>query len=103
MLIGLLLPLLRRFGTRARTLIGVVVIAVGLALGLVVFALQGRPSGALHGHVPGADALLIRIGLLLVIAGLGLLVSGFLGRHRGGPATRHRLASRRRRVPASGR
>jgi hypothetical protein len=41
--------------------------------------------------------------LLLVIAGLGLLVSGFLGRHRGGPATRHRLASRRRRVPASGR
>lgn len=84
MLIGLLLPLLRRFGTRTRTLIGVVVIAVGLALGLVVFALQGRPAGALHGHATGADAPLIRIGLLLVIAGLGLLVSGFLGRHRGG-------------------
>jgi len=88
MLIGLLLPLLRRFGTRARTLIGVVVIAAGLALGLVVFALQGRPAGALHGHAAGGDALLIRIGLLLVIAGLGLLVSGFLGRHR--DATRHR-------------
>jgi hypothetical protein len=85
MLIGLLLPFLRRFGHRARMLIGVVIVAVGLALGLVVFALQGRPSaGGLHGHAVGADAPLIRIGLLLVIVGLGLLVSGFLGRHRGG-------------------
>lgn len=85
MLIGLLLPFLRRFGARARTVIAVVTIAVGLALGLVVFVLQGRPSaGALRGHAPGADAPLIRIGLLLVIVGLGLLVSGFLSRHRGG-------------------
>lgn len=86
MLIGLLLPFLRRFGARTRTIMAVAIMAVGLALALAVFALQGHPSGAPHGHAPGADVPLIRIGLLLVIAGLGLLFSGLRGRHRGCPS-----------------
>jgi hypothetical protein len=77
MLIGFLLPLLRRAGARTRMLIAVAVIATGLALVLVPLLLRG------HGHA--ANAPLIRYGMLATLAGLGLLVSAVRGgRRRGG-------------------
>jgi peptidoglycan/LPS O-acetylase OafA/YrhL len=76
MLFGLLLPLLRRVGARAQVLIGVVVMAAGLAL-VLVFALQG--------HAPGRSLLLVRLGILLAVAGPATLVSGVRrGRQIGG-------------------
>lgn len=69
MLIGFLLPLLRRFGTRTRLLIALAVTAGGLALILTVM---------LRGHVP-SGAPLIRWGLLLTLIGLALLISGVRG------------------------
>jgi hypothetical protein len=70
MLVGLLQPLLRRFGARTRTLIGAVVMAAGLAL---IVAL------AVLGHAPGRSVLLIRAGLLLILAGTGPFASGVRG------------------------
>lgn len=75
MLIGFLLPLLRRLSARMRLLTGLGVTAAGLALAL---------SLLLRGHASGS-VLLIRVGLLLTIAGLALLASGARGAHRGGP------------------
>lgn len=73
MLIGSLLPLLRRLSARTRMLTGIGVMAVGLALALSLL-LQGHTSG---------NVLLIRIGVLLTLAGLALLGSGVRGAHRG--------------------
>jgi hypothetical protein len=67
MLIGFLLPLLRRFSARTRMLIAAAVMAAGVALAMVL---------ALQGHAHRETALPIRFGLLLTLAGLGLLVSG---------------------------
>ena len=65
MLIGFLLPLLRRFRARTGLLIAIAIMAAGLALAL---------TGLLRGHVPG-HVTLIRWGLLLTVAGVALLVS----------------------------
>lgn len=73
MLIGFLLPLLRRLSARMRMLTGIGVMAAGLALAL---------SLLLHAHASG-NVLLIRIGLLLTIAGLALFASGVRGARRG--------------------
>lgn len=67
MLIGFLLPLVRRLSARARTLIAAAIMAAGLALALLL---------ARHGHAHRQNALPIRFGLLLALAGLGLLLSG---------------------------
>jgi hypothetical protein len=72
MLIGFLLPLLRRLSPRVRILAGIAVMAAGLALAL---------SLLLRGHAPGS-ALLIRIGLLVTLAGLAQFVSGVRGARR---------------------
>jgi hypothetical protein len=66
MLLGLLMPLLRRFGARTRMLIGAAVMVAGLALVLTL---------VLRGHAPGGSVLLIRIGLLLTLGGLAPLAS----------------------------
>jgi peptidoglycan/LPS O-acetylase OafA/YrhL len=73
MLFGFLLPLLRRLSARARLLIAAAV-AVGVALALAL-VLAG------HGH-HREYALPIRFCLLLVLAGLGLLVSGVYASRR---------------------
>jgi hypothetical protein len=67
MLLGLLMPLLRRFGARTRMLIGAAVMVAGLALVLTL---------VLRGHAPGGSVLLIRIGLLLALAGVVPFASG---------------------------
>lgn len=67
MLIGFLLPLLRRFSARGRMLIAAAVMAAGMAL---------AAAAVLQGHALREDAQLIRLGLLLALAGLGLFVSG---------------------------
>lgn len=72
MLIGFLLPLLRQFSARVRMLTGILVTAAGLALAL---------SLLLRGHASGS-ALLIRVGMLLTLAGLGLIVSSARGSRR---------------------
>jgi hypothetical protein len=72
MLIGFLLPLMRRLSARMRMLTGVGVMVAGLALAL---------SLLLRGHASG-DVLLIRIGLLVTLAGLALLASGVRGVRR---------------------
>jgi hypothetical protein len=74
MLIGFLLPLLRRFSARVRVLTGVAVMVAGLALVL---------SLALRGHAPGASVLFIRVGFLLTLAGLAQTVSGARAGGRG--------------------
>lgn len=66
MLIGFLLPLLRRFSARKRMLISAAVMAAGVALATAV---------VLRGPAHRENVQLIRLGLLLTIAGLGLLVS----------------------------
>ena len=65
MLTGLLLPLLRKFSARVRMLAGISVMAAGLALALSLL-LRAHASGS----VP-----LIRVGILLTLAGPGLIVS----------------------------
>lgn len=82
MLIGFLLPLLHRFSARTRMLIAAAVMAAGVALAMAL---------ALQGHAPRENALPIRLGLLLALAGLGLLVSGVRAsrrdrQHRGSDA-----------------
>lgn len=72
MLIGFLLPLLRRLSTRMRILTGTGVMAAGLVLALGLL---------LHGH-PSGSVLLIRIGVLLTLAGLALIGSGVRGGRR---------------------
>lgn len=72
MLIGFLLPLLRRFGARTRMLIALAVTAAGLALALTVL---------LRGHVSG-EAPLVRWGLVLTVIGLVLLVAAVRGLRR---------------------
>jgi hypothetical protein len=72
MLIGYLLPLLRRLSARTRMLTGVGVMVAGLALAL---------SLLLRGHTSG-DVLVIRIGLLFTLAGMALLASGVRGARR---------------------
>ena len=67
MLIGFLLPLLRRFSARTRMLIAAAVMAVGVALAMAL---------ALQGQAHRENALPIRLGLLLALAGLGLFISG---------------------------
>ena len=74
MLIGFLLPLLRRFSIRVRVLIGVAAMVAGLALAL---------SLALRGHAPGGNVVFIRIGILLTLAGLAMTVSAARARRRG--------------------
>jgi hypothetical protein len=74
MLIGPLLPLLRRLSGRARMLIGAAAMAVGLALVLVL---------GLRGHPPGESVLLIRVGLLLAVAGPVMFATGVRGDRRG--------------------
>jgi hypothetical protein len=66
MLVALLLPLLRKVSARTRMLIAAALVTAGLALAAVVL-LQAR--------VPGDGVLLVRIGLLLTLAGLILLGS----------------------------
>jgi len=66
MLIGFLLPLLRRFSARRRMLIAAAIMAAGLALAATL---------ALQGYAHRENALPIRFGLLVTIAGLGLFVS----------------------------
>ena len=65
MLIGFLLPLLRRFRARTRMLISAAVMAAGVALATAVL---------LQAHAR-ENVLLIRLGLFLTLAGLGLFVS----------------------------
>jgi small neutral amino acid transporter SnatA (MarC family) len=67
MLLGFLLPLLRRFTARTRMLIAAAIMTAGVALALAL---------ALHGHAHRENALPIRLCVLLALAGLGLLVSG---------------------------
>jgi hypothetical protein len=69
MLIGFLLPLLRRLSVRTRMLTGLAVMAAGLALALGLL---------LRGHAAGS-VLLIRVGLVLTLAGLVMFVSGVRG------------------------
>ena len=66
MLIGFLLPLLRRFSARSRMLIAAAVVVAGV----VAAAL------ALQGHAHRGNALPIRFGLFVALAGLVLFVSG---------------------------
>lgn len=66
MLIGFLLPLLRRFSARGRVLISAAVMVAGLALATAM---------VMQGHAHRDNVLLVRWGLLLAIIGLGLLVS----------------------------
>jgi hypothetical protein len=73
MLVALLLPLLRKVSARTRVLIAVAVVTAGLVLAAVV-VLQSR--------VPGYGVLLVRIGLLLTLAGLILLGSSIRGYRR---------------------
>jgi peptidoglycan/LPS O-acetylase OafA/YrhL len=75
MLIGFLLPLLRRFGARTQMLIAAAVMAVGVALAVAL---------ALQGHAHRENALPIRLGLLLALAGLGLFISGVRASRRDG-------------------
>jgi hypothetical protein len=73
-LIGFLLPLLRRISGRMRMLIGAAVMVLGLALVLVL---------ALQGHPPGASVLLIRVGLLLAVAGPVMFATGVRSNRHG--------------------
>lgn len=66
MLIGFLLPLLRRFSARRRMLISAGIMAAGVALAMAV---------VLGGHAHRENVELIRVGLFLTLAGLGLFVS----------------------------
>jgi hypothetical protein len=61
MLLGLLIPLLRRLSARIQMLIGAAIMLAGLALVLTL---------ALRGHTPAGSVLLIRVGLLLTLVGL---------------------------------
>lgn len=80
MLIGLLLPLLRRFNARIRMLTGAAVMAAGLALALGLLA---------RGHPSGGTLLLIRIGFLLTLAGFVQFGSGVRGDRRGHQVSGH--------------
>jgi hypothetical protein len=73
MLFALLLPLLRRASARTRMLIAAAVVAAGIVLAAVVL-LQAR--------VPGYGVLLVRIALLLTLAGLILLGTSIRGYRR---------------------
>lgn len=80
MLIGLVMPLLRRVAPRTRIAIAVGLVGAGTALVLL---------GAVQGGGFSQTALFIRIGLLLTVAGLGLLVSGLRSHRRGAREERH--------------
>lgn len=84
MLFGMFLPLLRRLDSRARTLLGVVAVAAGIAL-IVAWAWLG------HGR---SELLLIRLGLVLALSGGATFVAAIrsprrgeqpVAEHRGGP------------------
>lgn len=79
MLVGLLLPLLRRLSSRAQALVGAAVMAVGLAL---TAAWAGLGAG--HGAV-----LLIRFGILSALVGAIVCV-------RAGVVTRRQQGAHRR-------
>ncbi|HEY7260677.1 MAG TPA: hypothetical protein VH589_04230 [Trebonia sp.] len=73
MLIGSLLGLLRHFSARKRMLIAAAVMAAGVALATVL---------ALQGHAHRQNTPLIRYGLLMTLAGLGLFISSVRARRQ---------------------
>lgn len=82
MLIGFLLPVVRRLSARTRILVAAAVMTAGVALAMALI---------LQGHAHRENVLPIRFSLLLALAGLGLLVSGVRAarrdrQHQGGDA-----------------
>ena len=73
MLIGFLLPLLRRYSARRRMLISAAVMAAGVAMVMSV---------VVQGHALRQNVQFVRWGLLLAIAGLVLFVSSVRARRR---------------------
>ena len=91
MLIGFLLPLLRRFSARKRALISAAVMAAGVALATAM---------VLQGHAHRGNALPIRLGLLLALAGLVLFVSSVrAGRQKSRQMTSRNAATLARFAP----